>query len=87
MDGFRDIPKPPEPQRMVCGGQVQLGVRFLPQQQILLYSSEQWEEFVAEWAYFCLKEQYKEVKRFAGAGDKGIDITGFTDQGCATLST
>jgi hypothetical protein len=78
---------------MIGMGQVQVGMRFPPQQHILLYSAEQWEELVEEWAYFCLKKQYKKVRRFSGAGDRGIDIAGFTDrrrlqgQGCSTLST
>jgi hypothetical protein len=78
MDGFRDIPKPPQPTCII--GMVKVGVRFPPQQLILLYSDKQWEEFVEEWAYFCLKKQYKEVKRFSGARDRGIDIAGFTDK-------
>jgi hypothetical protein len=79
MGGFREIPKPPEPKCMVGAGDVQVGMRFPPQQQILLYSPEQWEAFIEEWAYFCLKERYKAVRRFAGAGDRGIDIAGFAD--------
>lgn len=50
-----------------------------PQQQLLLYSPDQWEGFVHEWAYYCLKNQYRWVQRFSGSGDRGNDIAGFAD--------
>ena len=50
-----------------------------PQQRILLYSADQWEGFVEEWAHYCLKKLYVQVQRFTGAGDRGVDIAGFTD--------
>ena len=50
-----------------------------PQQQLLLYSPDQWEGFVQEWAHYCLKKQYRQVQRFTGSGDRGIDVAGFAD--------
>ncbi|MGA8366347.1 MAG: ABC-three component system protein [Candidatus Acidiferrales bacterium] len=50
-----------------------------PQQRILLYSADEWELFVQEWAHFCLRNLYAQVQRFSGAGDRGIDIAGFRD--------
>jgi hypothetical protein len=55
------------------------GPKIPPHLQILLYSDAQWEDFVQEWAHYCLKSQYVQVQRFAGSGDRGIDIAGFTD--------
>jgi hypothetical protein len=55
------------------------GHHIPPQQQILLYSDSEWEGFVHEWAHYCLKTLYAQVQRFAGSGDRGIDIAGFTD--------
>lgn len=49
------------------------------QQQLLLYSPDQWEDFVQEWAHYSLKKQYIQVQRFTGSGDRGIDIAGFAD--------
>lgn len=49
-----------------------------PQQQILLYSSDEWERFIHEWAHYQ-KSKYKRVARLSGAGDMGIDVAGFTD--------
>ena len=77
--GFRDILVPTCEPNIVTADQVTMGLRFPPQQQILLYSPAQWEEFVEEWAHFCLKSVYASVRRFTGAGDRGIDIAGFTD--------
>jgi hypothetical protein len=55
------------------------GPPISPQQRLLLYSADQWEEFIEEWAYYCLRARYMHVQRFSGAGDRGIDIAGFTD--------
>src|SRR5262245_27989033 len=55
------------------------GHKIPPQQQLLLYSADQWEVFVQEWAHYCLKAIYTQVQRFGGAGDRGIDTAGFTD--------
>lgn len=49
-----------------------------PQQQILLYSAEEWEEFILEWVHYQ-RTVYKKVVRLSGANDMGIDVAGFTD--------
>lgn len=43
---------------------------------IQLFSSDEWEEFILEWAD-SLRKQYHEVGRFAGSGDMGRDICAF----------
>jgi hypothetical protein len=63
---------------MISAGQVLSGPPILPIKRIRLYSSAEWEEFVTEWAGSFLKG-YKEVVRFSGAGDRGVDIAAFTD--------
>jgi hypothetical protein len=75
---WEDILAPAAP-APATAAQVAAGPVIPPQQQLLLYSADQWEDFVQEWAHYCLKNQYTEVKRFTGAGDRGIDIAGFTD--------
>lgn len=55
------------------------GKQFSPQQQVLLYSSDEWEEFILEWVNSQTKN-YLSVQRFTGAGDMGIDIAGFVDK-------
>lgn len=69
----------PAPLSSVTAATVVHGPVIPPQQQLLLYSPDQWEDFVQEWAHFCLKQQYVQVQRFTGSGDRGVDIAGFTD--------
>lgn len=78
-DGFKDIDAPPTACSPTTADQAVAGPRIPPQQQILLYSAEQWEIFIQEWAHFCLKKKYIKVQRASGAGDRGIDIAGFAD--------
>lgn len=75
---WTDIPEP-APLSSVTAATVVHGPVIPPQQQLLLYSPDQWEDFVQEWAHFCLKQQYIQVQRFTGSGDRGVDIAGFTD--------
>ena len=58
---------------------IQFGKVFPPQQQILLYSAEEWEEFILEWVH-SQNGNYASVRRYAGANDMGIDVAGFTDK-------
>lgn len=74
---WKDIDKPTS--LPVSAAQVATGPVIPPQQRLLTYSSNEWEGFVEEWAYYCLKKNYKHVQRFSGSGDMGIDIAGFVD--------
>jgi hypothetical protein len=77
--GFKDIDAPATASGPVAADQAVAGPRIPPQQQILLYSAEQWEIFIHEWAHYCLKKEYRKVQHASGAGDRGIDIAGFAD--------
>lgn len=79
-DGFKDVQPAGTTATAVTQDQVTYGPPIPPQQRILLYSEEQWEEFIQEWAHYCLKGKYRQVQRFSGAGDRGIDIAGFVDE-------
>jgi hypothetical protein len=85
-DDFREIKAPVTPSGALTVDQAFQGHHFPPHQQILLYSPEAWEEFIEEWAHFCLKNRYTQVQRFGGANDRGIDIAAFVDtrklEGC-----
>ncbi|GIK88055.1 MAG: hypothetical protein BroJett026_35360 [Betaproteobacteria bacterium] len=76
---WKDIPAPSDPASPVTSAQVTHGPILPPQQQLLIYSPDQWEDFVQEWAHYCLKKTYKQVRRYSGAGDLGIDVAGFLD--------
>lgn len=75
---LQDIVAPPAPPVPTLT-KVMHGPPIPAHQQILLYSAGQWQGFVHEWAYFCLKTLYKQVQEFGGAKDRGIDIVGFAD--------
>jgi hypothetical protein len=74
---MHDIPEPVLAQ--VSSAKVVHGRLIPPQQQILLFSAEDWEAFIEEWAHYQ-KSQYKKVTRLAGANDIGIDIAAFSDE-------
>ncbi len=54
----------------------QTGRVLPPAQQIAGYSSDDWEEFILEWA-LELRTQFHQVKKMGGPGDRGIDIAAF----------
>lgn len=69
----------PEPRRQPSNAaRVQFGRPMPPQLQVLLYSADEWEEFILEWAH-CKESDYHQVRRLAGPGDMGIDVAGFVD--------
>jgi ABC-3C protein/restriction endonuclease len=79
-DELKDIQLPAAPLAPFTSERAIHGPLIPPQQQILLYSADQWEEFIQEWAHFCLKKLYTQVQRFGGSGDHGIDVAGFSDK-------
>lgn len=60
----------------VTSARVFSGKTFLPLQHLLLYSADEWEEFLKEWAHYK-KQQYYLVTRLGGAGDNGVDVAAF----------
>lgn len=47
------------------------------EERVKLYSSEEYERFIEEWAAVCLKDEYTRVWRVGGANDMGRDVLGF----------
>jgi hypothetical protein len=47
-----------------------------PAQRVYFYSSDEWENFIREWAT-GLEIEYVQIKRLGGAGDRSADIAGF----------
>ncbi|MBB3349461.1 ABC-three component system protein [Sphingomonas sp. BK069] len=56
---------------------VQAGLPIPKVSRVQVFSPDDWEEFVEEWTS-SLKANYAMVRRFAGAGDMGIDVACFT---------
>lgn len=69
----------PSVQRSPSSAKILHGRLIAPKQQVLLYSPDEWEAFIEEWAY-CQKTKYAKVVRLAGANDMGIDVAGLTDE-------
>src|SRR6266849_4358216 len=79
IDCFKDVQPVVSTASAVTEDLVIHGPSIPSQQRVLLYSPEEWESFIEEWAHYCLKSKYVQVQRFSGAGDHGIDIAGFAD--------
>lgn len=56
---------------------VRAGLPILPVERIKIFSPEQWEDFIGEWATSL--EGYKSVERVGGAGDMGCDVIATVD--------
>lgn len=76
---WKDIEEPPKPGTALMAALATSGPAIPPQQRLLIYSPDEWEDFVEEWGFYCLKKAYLKVQRFSGAGDMGIDVAGFAD--------
>jgi hypothetical protein len=74
MHGYQPIVLPAAT-TVVAAQQVASGPPIPPIARIRLYSADEWEAFTNEWAHAFF--QGKDVVRFSGAGDKGIDIAVF----------
>jgi hypothetical protein len=76
---FVEISAPTVSPTLPTASSVQSGPAIEPLQRLFLYSADEWEGFVDEWASTCLKKKYTKVQRFTGSNDRGIDIAGFAD--------
>lgn len=72
---FRDLVTK-TPTASYTADHVSAGIPIPKTRRIELFSPEEWEEFVEEWAH-SLEPEYYKVVRFAGPGDKGLDVVGF----------
>jgi hypothetical protein len=64
---------------------VHAGLPIPKVKRVQIFSPDEFEGFVEEWASSLGKDDYAKVRRFAGSGDMGIDIAAFTtDKGFAT---
>lgn len=68
----------PSAETVTCAAKVQHGKQFPPHQLIMLFSADDWEAFIEEWAYYS-KTQYNKVTRLSGSKDMGIDVAAFVD--------
>ena len=73
-----EIPLPVVNEVGVSAGKVVHGKLIPPQQQILLFTADDWERFIEEWVHFQ-RSQYELVTRLSSSADMGIDVAGFAD--------
>lgn len=72
---------PRAPKKASSAAHVHSGTPIPKVARVRIFSPDEWEEFIEEWAT-SLSTSYKKVRRFGGAGDLGVDIAGFcTDWG------
>lgn len=67
------IPQPPAPPPGLAVDVVASGLPVHPEDRVRLFSPDQWERFVQEWAD-SLRDEYELVERCGGAGDMGRDV-------------
>ncbi len=73
--------KQPSDDVEVTAAMALVGKATPPMQHLFLYSADEWEVFLEEWAH-CQKGVYHKVVNLGGSSDYGIDIAGFcTDKG------
>ncbi|MBD5787387.1 hypothetical protein IF650_14525 [Cellulosimicrobium terreum] len=73
--------RPANPTTALTAARAEHGPRLAPRKVIQTYDPDEWEIFIEEWAT-GLRPGYVVVRRFGGAGDRGVDVAGFkTDRG------
>ena len=68
------VPSPPP----ASSAKIAFGKVLPPQQQLILYSSSEWESFIQEWVT-AVGKKYVKIGRLSGPGDMGVDVAGFID--------
>jgi hypothetical protein len=69
---------PPSRSGKLTNQQILWGQKHDPIEVLKIYTSDEWEQFIREWAE-NLRERYAEVRRASGAGDKGRDVIGYVE--------
>jgi hypothetical protein len=79
-DQLKEI-KPKTATASATAGHVVAGIPIPKAARVKIFSPDEWEQFVEEWAT-SLVSLYLKVRRLSGAGDLGVDVAGFkTKQG------
>jgi len=79
-DQLKEI-KPKPAVASATADHVLTGIPIPKAARVRIFSPEEWEQFVEEWAT-SLKSSYLKVRRLSGSGDFGVDVVGFkTAQG------
>lgn len=68
--------KPKPPMVSASSQHIQSGIPLPKAARVRMFSPDEWEEFIEEWATSLLTA-YKKIRRFGGSGDLGVDVAGF----------
>lgn len=71
--------KPPVIDASTSSQKIIYGSKYSPEQLIFLFSSNDWEIFITEWAHFQ-ETKYQLVAKSGGANDFGVDVACFSDK-------
>jgi len=71
-----ELPTPEAKEKHSSAQKVLHGKLITPKQHMLLFSADDWEEFLVEWGQ-SQKSKYHLVARLGGANDYGIDVASF----------
>ena len=77
-DNLKPLPNP-SPDKPVTSDVVASGMYVPPIERIRLFSPDQWEEFVYEWAD-SFRDDYANVEHHGGSGDMGRDVVASFDE-------
>ena len=71
--------KLPDANIQLTASRTQHGAPVLPHQRLQLMSSDEWEQFIQEWANSLMPAPYARIERHSGAGDMGVDVCAYTN--------
>lgn len=71
-----ELPHPPSQGQTASSQKVLSGKLITPKQHLLLFSADDWEEFLVEWGHFQ-KTKYHLVTGLGAANDHGVDVACF----------
>lgn len=78
---LKDI-EPRAARAAITAAQVMSGVPIPPVSLLPVLSPDDWEQFTHEWlSYYKSSKKYQDIKKYAGAGDLGLDLVAFTSAG------
>lgn len=78
---FHPLERPKADSPNMLPNDERINPNIVPLERLRAMDEDTYEDVVAAWAYCCVKsEEYQEVYRVGGAGDKGRDVIAYIDR-------
>lgn len=78
---FHPLERPKADSPNMLSNDERINPNIVPLEKLRAMDEDTYEDVVAAWAYCCVKsEDYQEVYRVGGAGDKGRDVIAYIDR-------